>query len=949
MTLFPRRSLTTGLVALFLLSVMALREAPAAPPARLSVRLEALAAAERGFSNTSAEKGVRDSFLQWLADDAVVFRPRPVNGKEWYLTRPAFPSRLTWEPTHMQLSGDGRLGLSTGPWEVRRAGDVGGDAIAFGHFVSIWKMQADDQWRVVMDVGVTYERVDRRPEAMTTWEGALHAGAAAGGDDARPGAPPPAGAGAAQEALTNALIGEDQAWVADAARGGLAAASKARLADDARVYRDGEFPSIGRAAALKRLALPAGRTSWRPLGGECAASGDLGYTYGYLAFTPDAVKGKPAAPPDSSCYMRVWRRNSPKARWQVVLDITSPIPPPLPQAAQKLAGSGTLGAPAPPARGAAPGAGAAASVPPLSRTPAAATALLPPALPWNGRSVGLTAKADDPWITPCERSDFTLTPRYDATVAWLKRLDEASPEATMISLGKSAEGRDIWMVVVSADGAATPDALKRNGKPTLLAQAGIHAGEIDGKDAGMMFLRDLTVGGSKRGLLERANFLFVPIFNVDGHERFSPFGRVNQRGPSECGWRTNANNLNLNRDYAKTDTPEMRAMVRALNAWDPDLYYDIHVTDGIDYQYDITYGFNGEQGYSPNASRWLTQTLRPAVDKDLAAMGHVPGRLIFNLDDDLSKGLVDFVSGPRFSNAYGCLRHIPTILVENHSLKPYRQRVLGTYVLLESTLRLLGKQGAELRAATTSDRALRPATVPLSWKTGPGDTSSVDFLGVTSRRTHSALTGGMRTEWLGRPTLLKLPYIRQTAVDVTVPRPKAYWIPPAWGEVIDRLKNHGIQMETIDAPRTVSVEMYRLENVRISGRANEGHIGMTATPVVEARQQTLPAGSVHISTDQPLGDLAVALLEPLSGDSYFQWGFFPHVLQETEYVEAYVIEPMAEAMMAAEPKLRAEFEAKVAADTTFAKDPGERLRWFYRRTPWRDDAWRLYPVAREVQ
>ena len=934
MRAIPSRSVLTGILALFLATLAASADARGEKPsAAPSPRLEGLIAAERAFSNTSAEKGIRPAFLQWLADDAVIFRPRPVNGKAWYLGRPASPARLTWEPTHVELSGDGRLGLSTGPWEVRRGDDPAGDAIAFGHFVSMWKMQPDGAWRVVMDVGVSYERADRKAEALTTWEGALRPGSMSGAGSGRAWGTP-------NGASVDALIAEDQAYVADAARSGLAAASKTRLAEDARVYRDGEFPWIGRAAALKRLALPAGRTSWRPLGGDCAASGDLGYTYGLLAFTPDAVAGKPAAPPDSSLYMRVWRRDAPQARWQLVLDITSPIPPP--PATPETGGSGPTGAPAPPVD-------PAGTMPPLSMTPAASTALLPPTLPWNGKSARLTARPDDPWLTPCERSGFATTPRYDETIAWLKRLDEATPLATMISLGKSPEGRDIWMVVVSADGAATPDALKRNGKPTLLAQAGIHAGEIDGKDAGMMFLRDLTVGGSKRGLLDRANFLFVPIFNVDGHERFSPFGRVNQRGPTECGWRTNARNLNLNRDYAKTDTPEMMAMVRALDAWDPDLYYDIHVTDGIDYQYDITYGFNGEQGYSPNTSRWLERTLRPAVDRDLTAMGHVPGRLIFNVDDDLSLGLVDFMSGPRFSNSYGNVRHLPTILVENHSLKPYRQRVLGTRVLLESTLQLLGQRGAELRAATAADRARRPAEVPLSWKTGPGDTTQVDFLGVASRRTHSNLTGGMRTEWLGKPLLLKLPFYRQTAVDQAVTRPKAYWIPPQWREVIERLKNHGIRMETIDAPRTVDVEMYRLEDVKLGGRAFEGHVGMTARPVAEPRTQAFPAGSVRISTDQPLGDLAVVLLEPLSGDSFFQWGFFPEVLQETEYVEGYVMEPMAEAMMAAEPALRTEFEAKVAADSAFAADPGARLRFFYRRTPYRDDAWRLYPVAREVR
>ncbi|NJL28553.1 MAG: M14 family metallopeptidase [Thermoanaerobaculia bacterium] len=316
---------------------------------------------------------------------------------------------------------------------------------------------------------------------------------------------------------------------------------------------------------------------------------------------------------------------------------------------------------------------------------AAETAVLPPELPWTGQSRALVAAAGDPWITPAEASGLTTTPSYDETVAWLRRLVAAAPELEMVSLGKSWEGRDVWMVIASSDRAFSPGALARTGKAIVLAQAGIHAGEIDGKDAGLMLLRDLTVGGSKRALLDKAAFLFVPILNVDGHERASRWARMNQRGPERMGWRTNARNLNLNRDYAKLDTPELRAVIAAINAWQPDVYVDLHVTDGVDYQYDITWGATGPHAWSPKIAGWLEDVLRPALDRDLEAMGHVPGRLVFPIDaTDVGKGLWDWTATPRFSDGYGSARHLPTILVENHSLKPYPQRVLGTYVWLAS-------------------------------------------------------------------------------------------------------------------------------------------------------------------------------------------------------------------------------------------------------------------------
>jgi Zinc carboxypeptidase len=573
---------------------------------------------------------------------------------------------------------------------------------------------------------------------------------------------------------------------------------------------------------------------------------------------------------------------------------------------------------------------------------------LPPALPWSGKSRELLAKPDDPWITPAEQSGFRTSPTYDETVAYLRRLTAAAPSLRMISIGKSPEGRDIWMVVASKEQLFTYDALKRTGKPTLLIQGGIHAGEIDGKDAGLMLLRDLTVGGRVANMLDRVNVLFVPIFNVDGHERASRFGRINQRGPEVIGWRTNARNLNLNRDYTKLDTDEMRAMVMMIDRWDPDLYYDIHVTDGADYQYDITYGWN-HSGWSPNITRWMDDTLRPNVDGALRAMGHIPGPLIFPNDEtDITKGITVSNSTPRFSTGYGDARHLASVLIENHSLKPYEQRVLGTVVLLEKTLEVLAMSGRNLQRATGDDRNIRIDPIPLDWKVPQGTAPEVmDFLGVEARRTQSPISGTTRVEYLGKPVTLRVPVFRATQVSLSASRPKAYWIPAQWHDVIERLRMHGIEMERIFEARDVEVDEYRLDNPKLDSESFEGHVRVTSPVTVEHRKEHFPAGSVRIPTDQPLGVLAVLLLEPQSPDSFLQWGFFHEIEQRTEYSENYVLEPLAEQMLANDPQLRAAFEEKLKNDAAFRASPEQRLQFFYARSPYFDVKWRMDPVARE--
>ncbi|MFO0287233.1 MAG: pantoate--beta-alanine ligase, partial [Brevundimonas sp.] len=513
----------------------------------------------------------------------------------------------------------------------------------------------------------------------------------------------------------------------------------------------------------------------------------------------------------------------------------------------------------------------------------------------------------------------------------------------------SPERRDIFAVIASKDGATLDPA-----KPVLLVQAGIHPGEIDGKDAGMMLLRDMAFYG-RDDLLDRVNLILVPILSVDGHERASAYSRPNQRGPRVQGWRNTATNQNLNRDYMKLDQAEMRAMRGLVLKYRPDLYLDVHVTDGMDYQYDITYGFNGENGVwsrSPAIARWLDDRYKPDLNAALVAQGHIPGELVFGIDDANPRaGLSDGGLGERFSNGWGAAAHVPTVLIENHSLKPFAQRVLGTYVLIEASMRLLAERGTELREAITEDSALRPQDIPANFDADPEPAWRRRFLGIRYETYVSPASGREEIRWLGEPDPepWDLPFYGSRPT-LTLSRPEAYWVPAHRPDILERLRLHGIAMEVLDAPRTVEVEMLRLVDPQVSGRSNEGHVPVTVRTVIpERRAWTFPAGSARVSTDQPLGDVAVLLLEPQSNESFFAWGMFTEVLSRVEFIEGYAIAPLAERMLAADPALRAEFEAKLAAEPAFAADGDARLQWFYARTPFHDDRFRLYPVGRGIR
>ncbi len=558
------------------------------------------------------------------------------------------------------------------------------------------------------------------------------------------------------------------------------------------------------------------------------------------------------------------------------------------------------------------------------------------------------------WQIKAERTAFAETDRYAETMAYCRRLDEASDQARMIRIGRSPQGRDLFIVILSRDGASSAADLKKSGKPLLFFNNGIHSGEIEGKDASMMLMRDILVTGSKRELLDRANLAFVPIFSVDGHERFGPYSRANQNGPSEMGWRTTGQNLNLNRDWMKADALEMRSLVRWLSAYRPDVFFDNHTTDGGDWQYVITH----------DTARW------PTMDAEALAMAEeLDGTLLKDLNGAgfssapyfggfsqarPERGASLSIYSPRFSHGYWHLFNRPAVLIETHVLKPYEPRVRSTYAAMESAIRWAGRSADRLlgaiRRAEERERAMKEGDVLIVAARTASAARPWTFLGYEPANRPSAVTGASVRDWdRGRPISIETTLRDRFEPARIAPLPAAWLIPAQWQEAIGLLALHGIAYRRLDLPgegveREFAVQMLR--EPKFSAEPFEGR--MTAQFRVEPgrRRVFIPKGSVVVPVGQAGVRMAQHLLEPENEDSLAKWGFFNAIFQRTEYAEDYAMEPIARRMLAEDPALRAEFEKRLAEAPAFAASPGARLMFFYERSPYLDQMWQVHPVIR---
>lgn len=559
------------------------------------------------------------------------------------------------------------------------------------------------------------------------------------------------------------------------------------------------------------------------------------------------------------------------------------------------------------------------------------------------------------WQTDAEKTNYRETPRYDQTVAYARRLDDASALITYREFGRSAAGRALPLLVADKQGLADAQAVKKSGRAIVLIQACIHAGESDGKDAGLALLRDIAITKAQTDLLNRVTVLFIPIYNVDGHERFGAYNRFNQNGPAEMGWRATATNLNLNRDYMKADAPETRAWLKLWNDWQPHLLIDCHVTDGADFRYNVTYQYEQFENVPAPVRNWMRSTIEGKVVPATEAAGHLLAPYLEFIDNrDFSRGVLTFIATPRFSTGYTPLRNRPGLLIETHMLKDYRTRVLGTYDLLRCTLDEINRDPESLVSAVgeADAQAVREGAaydpsrrVPLAVELTKATTPFL-LKGVAARTEVSEVSGDMRVIFGAKPFDVNIPRYQTAKPSRTVAPPLYYLVPPQWTSVIEVLEAHGLLIERTTSKLVLEVETYRFGNVSWPGAPFEGRF----RPLFEAQlvrlQRSFDAGSVIVPMAQPAAMVALQLLEPEAPDSLAAWGFFNAVFEQKEYGEFYLLEKLAREMMSRDESLKREFEKKIESDPKFAASPSARLNFFYERSPYWDDELRLYPVGR---
>ena len=570
-------------------------------------------------------------------------------------------------------------------------------------------------------------------------------------------------------------------------------------------------------------------------------------------------------------------------------------------------------------------------------------------------SVAAAWAADDPRVTVAERSGFRETGRYDEVIGLCETFARLHPDAVRcIRFGTSPEGRPMQALVASRSGALDPGAARAAGLPVALVQGGIHAGEIDGKDAGFLALRELLDGSAAPGALDDMVLVFVPVFSVDGHERFGAWNRPNQRGPREMGWRTTAQNLNLNRDYAKADAPEMQAMLALVEAWDPIAYVDLHATNGAQFEHDISIQVEPVHA-GDDALREVGRAFRDAVIGDLAAQGSLPLPYYpsFVEHDNPASGFEDGVSPPRFSTGYFLLRNRIGMLVETHSWKEYPVRVRITRNTVVSVVAQIARHGRDwMRVAREADArsaALGGHALTLAWK-ATGASRTVDFRGYAYTRTPSEVSGALMTRYdETTPQLWRIP-MRDTlapSLEVALPR-GGYLVPAAHADWVgDKLRQHGIAFRTVStAQPALAAEAFRATKATPAGTSVEGHQRLALEGAWAPEAMDVAAGALFVPIAQPKARLVAALLEPQAPDALAAWGRFNTHFERKEYMEDYVAEQVAREMLARDPALRAEFEAKLRDDAAFAGSAEARLDFFYRRHSAWDARYNLYPVLR---
>jgi len=552
--------------------------------------------------------------------------------------------------------------------------------------------------------------------------------------------------------------------------------------------------------------------------------------------------------------------------------------------------------------------------------------------------------------TPYELGNQNQTTTWSDCVAWYEALARDYPGVLRFGvIGTSDAGLPIHAGVVSADGVFDRAQIKAGGRPVFFNNNGIHPGEPEGVDGCMALVRDFCTEPARLAALGQTVFIFIPLYNVDGSINRANTSRVNQDGPEQFGFRGNSRHLDLNRDFVKCDTLAAQVFNRYFTAWDPDVMVDTHTSNGADYSYTMTLIHTQPDKLGGELGGFLRDTMLPALYAGMDARGWPTCPYVNPVQDSPDHGIADFLETARFSTGYAALHHTIGFMPETHMLKPFKDRYASMRALVETALDFTVQNASQIQALRRAAKAggRTRAEWPIHWTMDEENVGSFRFKGYEAKYKPSALGGYTRLHYdRNSPWERDIAWYNRFNADITVAAPKAYVIPQAWREAIERLQLNGVQMERVPADRMQAVDYYHIASVSSRANAYEGHMFHDGVQLEKRRAEVLlRAGDVIVSLDQDAARYIVETLEPLAHDSFFRWGFFNSVLEKKEAYSDYVFEDEAEQLLRDEPELAAKFNDWKAANSGLLSNQEAVLDFIFANcAKYREPEWRRYPV-----
>ena len=563
-------------------------------------------------------------------------------------------------------------------------------------------------------------------------------------------------------------------------------------------------------------------------------------------------------------------------------------------------------------------------------------------------------------VSPASRAQVNLHYQENETVTWQEAiemydwLDSQYEDAVLVEAGLTDAGKPLHLFIISRGGLFTPEEVHRSGRNILFINNGIHPGEPCGVDASLKLASGLLSGAdSYQRFLDNTVVVIVPLFNVGGALNRSRYHRANQNGPLEQGFRGNARNLDLNRDFIKLDSRNARSLVRILREWNPEIFVDTHTSDGADYPYTITLINSHLQRHEPAQAAFLSDTMLPFLFRAMEQTPYTMSPYVSSYGRSPDTGIVGFMDYPRYTSGYVSLFNTLAFTVETHMFKPFGDRVLSTWHLLREMLRFSSSHASGIKAARELawQQRLDRQEFTLAWDLDTTRYEMIPFRGYRAKTRESRVTGYPQLYYdRSDPWEADIPYFKYYSPDVTVTAPETYYLPAAWGEVADRLTLNNVEMTKLPRDTIMELEVYYIEDFNTSRQPYNVHYWHSGTKIrKEIQQIQLNAGDFVIPVRQPAIEYLVQTMEPAGYDSFFSWNFFDAILSRKEYFSPYIFEENAERLLKEDPVLADEFRMKRALDSLFNSNPNSQLRFIYERSPWSEKSYRRYPVFRQVQ